>query len=234
MKGRVWILLGLIVAYLFSFTNVVSAEDNVLKEVQATVVKEGEKSPGNIKLYGDYTIEFNFEHALNGYKIWVCEEDDCDDKTPTIASSQIFYGPDNISKKLTEYMSVEEGEEKVYIIKAQGTFRNSKTSYTANIVKLEYKVELKKVDGKIFYDAFVEESQSALKVIKKWVIPGLYILFALTIIVKGILLGIDIVHLADQPDLRREKIRAFIYFFVAMIAVTIVTTSVGYITGLFD
>ena len=234
MKGRVCILLSLIIAYLFSFNNVVSAEDNVLKEAQATAVKEGEKSPGNIKLYNDYTIEFNFEHALNGYKIWVCEEDDCDDKKPTIASSQIFYGPNNISEKLAEHMSVEEGEEKIYIIEAQGTFRNSKTSYTANIVQLEYKVELKKVDGEIFYDVFIEETQGALKVIKTWVIPGLYILFALTVIVKGILLGIDIVHLSDQPDLRREKIRAFIYFFVAMVAITIVTTSVGYITGLFD
>ena len=55
----------------------------------------------------------------------------------------------------------------------------------------------------------------------------------IVLIIKGILLGMDITKYSDQPDIRREKIRGFTYFGVAIFLLAILNTIGGFVTGLF-
>lgn len=70
-------------------------------------------------------------------------------------------------------------------------------------------------------------------IVNKFIIPGLYAGLGITLIVKAILLAIDIVKI-DSISERKEKIKAFSFFFIGIVAASIVTTFAGYISGLFS
>ena len=53
------------------------------------------------------------------------------------------------------------------------------------------------------------------------------------ILVKGILLCIDIVKYSDKPNVRKEKLRAFLYLVAVILSIGLLNTCFGLITGLF-
>ena len=81
---------------------------------------------------------------------------------------------------------------------------------------------------------FNDSLEKVSEVVYKRVIPGIYIVLALILVVKLVLLSIDIVKYADHPEIRKEKFKGFVYVFVGLLAVGLVNASVGFITGLYD
>ena len=75
--------------------------------------------------------------------------------------------------------------------------------------------------------------EKVIEVCNTWVIPGLYVILALTLVIKGVLLSIDIVKHSDNQEVRREKIKAFTFLAVALLCVAGLNTGVGFLTGLF-
>ena len=53
------------------------------------------------------------------------------------------------------------------------------------------------------------------------------------LVIKGILLGIDIARYADQPEVRKEKLKAFGFFGVAIFLLAILNTIAGIVGDLF-
>jgi len=74
-----------------------------------------------------------------------------------------------------------------------------------------------------------------LYIVNTIVIPVLWVALGVLLVVRGIILGIDIVKSADEPDVRKSKINGLIWLFVgvaigfaATIAASIIMTSFGY------
>lgn len=234
MKKVLYCLLGCVFIFLFNFNSVVHAETKVVEKAVAPGISASDPEVGSIILYDNYKLEFNYVRSVKNIKIWVCEKNMCDMDNPTIGSNQVYIDESKkLEYDLTEYFVVEEGKNATYIVKATAEF--SVTYYSGpSIATLNHEIEIKNVDGEILFNILTEESEGAIKAVKTWVLPGLYVLFALTLVIKGVLLGIDIVNYSDQPDVRREKIHAFVYFGIGIIAVSLVTTCVGFLMGLFD
>lgn len=68
-----------------------------------------------------------------------------------------------------------------------------------------------------------------LTVVNNYVIPILWLAEAILLIVRGIMLGIDIVKASDEPDVRHKKINGLIWLFIGVFASIAVTSIASYI-----
>lgn len=66
------------------------------------------------------------------------------------------------------------------------------------------------------------------------VIPVLYVVMLLVLIVKGALLGVEIVKSADNPTVREEKVHALKWLFIGLAIGLLATSVIGVITGFFE
>ena len=217
---------------LFVFNSKVDAKE-VLKTAQATDISGN--VIGSIKLYDDYTITYNYTYRVKDIKIWVCLSDICFEESALIAPGQTYIDGNELLYSLSNYIIQDSNNDVTYHIKAQGDFKISETNPFGSLITLSYDVEIKappKGDDKS--DDIVNEAKRVEEIFNTWVIPSIYIAIGLLLIIKLILLCMDLAKYSDNPDMRREKIRGFVYVFIGAVIVTIVNSSIGVITGLFD
>lgn len=74
-----------------------------------------------------------------------------------------------------------------------------------------------------------------LNIVNNIVIPAMWALLAVLLIIRGILLGIDIVKLADEPEARKNKVNGLVWLIIGVaagygitIAASLVMSSFGY------
>ena len=65
------------------------------------------------------------------------------------------------------------------------------------------------------------------------VLPVIYVITSMILVVKGALLGVQIVKSSDMPDVRREKIGALTWLFIGVAIAYAATSVVGVISGFF-
>lgn len=72
------------------------------------------------------------------------------------------------------------------------------------------------------------------EIINALVIPIIYIVTTMVLVIKGALLGVQIVKNADNPDLRSEKIRALKWLVIGVAITYSASSLVGVVTGFFE
>lgn len=196
--------------------------------------KPGNPDIGKITLYSDYKIEFDYEYRVKDIKIWVCKDQACLQDNPQIEPNQTYLGNSVIEFSIKDYL-IKEDEDVTYTIKAIGNFKYQETDYNESFATLNYEVTLKGEynDSSGRDDDIFDNSENAMYVVNHWIIPGMYIIIGILFIIKSILLCIDLVKYSDNSEVRKEKLRGFVYIFVGLLAVAVITSTVGVITGLF-
>jgi hypothetical protein len=192
---------------------------------------------GSITLYDDYTVSFTYVYRVKDIEITVCKKGNCDNAEPQISYNVSYTNGELANFSISEYL-VSESKQVTYTVIASGDFKTSETSTSQNKVTLTTNIIVKAKaseddtsSGDALYDNSVNKVQ---KVFNEWVIPGIYLVLAVTLVVKAILLSIDLIKYSDNSIVRKEKIRAFTYLFIALLAIAIINSSIGFITGLFD
>lgn len=189
---------------------------------------------GAIILYDDLTIAYEYTYILKNIEVTVCKSNNCEIEAQ-IFDNQLHIDQQTLEYNLKEYVDYNyDGE---YTIIAKGYFKMSNTGAykSANFTHtLKLDKTVNDEDGLFMNGKKYDESMNkVIKVFNTYVIPGIYIALAVLIIIKGILLAIDIVKYADNVDVRREKIKGFIYLAIGIFIAIAVNTCLGLITGLF-
>lgn len=65
------------------------------------------------------------------------------------------------------------------------------------------------------------------------VIPILWVVLGLLLIIRGIMLGIDIVKSADEPEVRSKKVHGLIWLFIGVFLGFVATISASYVMSMF-
>lgn len=217
---------------LFNFPCYVRAATSLKSE---TVKSMAGDEVGTITLYDDYTIIYKHLYRVKDISITICVKGYCEGVKPQIVSTNSYDNQEEVSFSISDYL-IKQQANVTYVIKATGNFRQSENSLTSIISTLNHEVTIGDIEESNGdkENEVLSSLDNAKAFCRMWIIPGIYLIIALTIVVKGILLAIDITKHSDSAEVRKEKIRAFIYLFIAMVAVALINTSVGWVVGLFD
>lgn len=234
MKKRRYITIFALFTLMFiSLFNIRVNAKEVLKSEEA--VHLNGDVVGSIYLYDDYTMVFNYMYRLSNVEITICKENLCDEVEPQIKPNQNYIDKLPVEFSLAQYL-VQEDVDVKYVIKAKGDFKPTQNATFSIETLLNETVTIKKeyISGDdVGKDEFDKSVNKVQEVFNKWVIPCIYMLLAVVLVVKAILLCIDLVKYSDNPSVRKEKLMAFIYLFVGLLVVAIINSTIGFITGLF-
>lgn len=234
-KNKIVNLLFLICSLFIVFTNTKVNAASVLETAIAPGKNPSLPDAGKIILHDDYTITFDYEYRVKDIKIWICADSQCLNGDAQIEPNQTYMGNTSVEFDLNQYL-IKKDTTVEYKVKAVGDFKYQESDATGSLATLIYQIEIKgnvkDVYGKD-EDVF-DNSQDALSVVNHWIIPGIYVVLAIVFVIKSILLCMDLIRYSDHPDVRKEKIRGFIYIFVGLLVVFLINSTVGVITGLFS
>lgn len=204
---------------------------SVIKSAQATDINAN--VIGKITFYDDYTIEYTYVYRVKDIKIWVCTNETCLNGDPLISYGQTYIDGETITYDLKNYFSQAENDI-TYQLKAEGDFKVSEANPFGSNITLTYELKIRGLPTKEDSDKIVKEAKKIEDIFNTWVIPFIYIAAGIVFIIRLIMLCIDLVKYSDNADVRKEKIRGFLFTFIGIFVVLIVNSSVGFITGLFD
>lgn len=236
MKKKILICISLFLSLLFIFTPKVEAKTS-LKSIE----KYYEQNQiGSITLYDDYTVTITYSIQVEDIVFSVCPQGDCTSvTTQTHDVNQSYHGEEkSVEFNLVDYFDFE--NQTTYIISVEAKFLPETTSINGYPADMEHVVEYIQEnasenpgdDNK--YEEGIKDSTGKIEdIFRDIIIPILYGAIIVVMVIKGVLLALDLAKYSDQPDIRKEKIRAFAYFGVAMFAVALLNTFAGWYTGLF-
>ena len=198
---------------------------------------------GNITLYDDYKIEFSFKYRLKNILVVICESDNCLDTTVTldygnntVLNEEPYEELGSISYDLSEYLVAKETNV-LYSIRASGDFKPTLSASFGSVLTMNTEVLILAAgnDPSVNREAEIMKWLNEVKgVFNTWIIPGLYIVLGCILVIKSILLVIDLIKYADYADIRKEKLRAFLYLGIVVGSVACINTGLAIITGLFN
>lgn len=233
-----WFLVVLSLLFSLCFKSTTVGAANVIGH--SPVIYSTEGQIGAITLYDDYVLRVEYKYSASNVQIRICPTDNCvDGLTQSYTSPENFFDGDHVDLYLKDLFVLTDGTK--YNIVMSASFKPYASAITVvstgGLSEEFVYVEENASDESDNKDDKLEEvltrSQKIEKILRTYVIPGLYAILLIVLIIKGILLGIDIAKHADQPEVRGEKIRAFSYFGVAIVLLLLLNTIAGFVTGLF-
>lgn len=209
----------------------------------ATSFYPGEGEIGSIVIYDDYVVRVSYKYSASDVKIKICPSSTCSNLNTQIYTSEETYFDDvHTDFYIADHFDLDNGTD--YKISVSASFKPYPAAITdsaSGFIETEFEYikenasseEDNSSDKNKYADEALTRTQKIIWVFKVIIIPLIYAVLIVVLIVKGVLLGIDISKYADEPDVRKEKIRAFTYFGVAIFLVAILNTVGGFVTGLF-
>ena len=204
---------------------------------------------GSIDIYDNGEIIVKYKYGLRRVDLLYCQKgENCDNNmygSQNIMESSVDNTYKNEENELAVYKYKVKLNGEEYRLKVEAYFgTNSGYSGTENVNGSYTISSLQSVDTgenyiKINSDEDLNNDElnglmSKLKEIANTIIlPIIYVLATLVLVVKGALLGVDIVRSADDPSIRAEKVRALKWLVIG-VAITYTGSSlIGVITGFF-
>ena len=208
---------------------------------------------GTIQIYNDGEIVIGYRYGLRKVNLYYCAVGDgCNNnfyssinvmdsslakpyKNVSTELAVFSYKPENFSRSEYNYrVEVYFGQNRNY------TGTESLTGSTTIYAPQYLEAKSIYIDGEGTsddYDVDNKEVGSLMnnitKIVNKVVLPILYAITSVILIVKGALLGTQIVKSADLPDVRMEKIRALKWLVIGVGISYAAATVVGALTGFF-
>lgn len=191
-----------------------------------------------IRFYDDYTIEFVYKYSVSNIEIKVCQSNLCDETQPqeiitTAYKNEAPYQTMGVQTfDLNKYLT----NNASYVVKASASFKSFEDSTSVLVLSMseEISIEVEEEDTNDRDREFRKSVERVYRVCNTWVIPGIYMVLAVVLIVKGIFLAIDVVKYSDNSSVRKEKLKAFVYLGLVLLFVAALNTLAGIITGLFE
>ena len=209
----------------------------------ATSFYPGEDEIGSIIIYDDYVVRINYKYSASDVEIKVCPASMCTSlNTQVYTSNETYFDGTYTDFYIADHFELENGME--YTISVSSSFKpypaaiqdTSSGFIETDFVYISENASSEgdeRDDNNKYADEALNKSQKIARLFREIIIPLIYLLLLVVLIVKGVILAIDISKHADEPDIRKEKIRAFTYFGVAIFLVAILNTVGGFVTGLF-
>lgn len=240
MRKKIVVCLLFLLGIVFSGTTSISARETI---DFVTSFYPGEGEIGSIEIYDDYVIRIAYKYSASDVEIKICPADMCSNlSTQTYLSDETYFDGTHTDFYMADHFELENGVE--YKVSVSASFKPYPAAIydtSSGFMETDFEYieenasfeENKNTDENKYADEALTRTQKIIWVFKVIIIPLIYAALVVVLIVKGILLGIDISKYADEPDVRKEKIRAFTYFGLAIFLVAILNTVGGFVTGLF-
>lgn len=205
---------------------------------------------GIIEIYDDSRIKISYKYGLRLAELHYCNvENDCDMNIYSYlkiaeATESNSYKNEKSTLEHIEYKPIlEDGKEYKFKVKA---YFGSRESYTGKedpstafgLVILEVDSKNSVIQGSSTIDVADENLSGLMEdlkyIVNKIALPIIYISLGLILIIKGAILGVQIVKSADDPNLRREKVGALKWLLIGVVVAMTASTLVGVLTGFFQ
>jgi hypothetical protein len=231
MKKR-WLCIVLSIFFIFLAAINVSEVDakSVLKRGHFTNLDNIEVA--SVVIYDDYSVAFDYEFMLRNPIVKVCPKDECHIVLPQVNTQQVYLSKEILTFDVSQYVDKYVSDSDVLIIASAEYKSSSNDIGFPGYLEVQHTVEQNK-ESKKENETLFSFLDNVKVVMNKWIIPGIYIVLALILVVKLILLCIDVIRYADVALVRKEKFKAFIYVFVGLLAVALVNSAIGIATGLY-
>lgn len=249
MKKISWI----IVAVLMAFCSLVFAESRVsAAEVYASVTSQDifGDTISKVTVYSNGKVELEYKYGLRKADVYYCVKgEECDNGTYSVinvvdaTALAPFKNTEAGLAKHTYNLKLDSGFQ--YRVRVEAFFGTSSAysgtesiygSFTVGSVQIADTNE-KYINGKSLGSIGDQELNGAMGkiqvVVNKAVLPIIYIITTLFFIIKGTILGFQIVKSADEPSTRREKIHGLKWLIIGVGITYAATSVVGLVTGFF-
>lgn len=211
----------------------------------------GEKL-GSMEIFSDGEVVIKYKYGLRKADLFFCERNHtCEYDVYSVISlvdsnSENAYKnlmPDQMAK-FTYKAKLEEGKEYLFRLEAYfgkiGNYQgNENIGGSPSITSLQV-LDTKDVyinGDDTLYDVDNENIRSLLEnileITNEFVLPILYSVIGMVLVVKGALLGVQIVKSADMPEVRAEKVRALKWLAIGVAIAFAASSIVGLLTGFF-
>ena len=203
---------------------------------------------GSIYVNDDGKVVVEYKYGLKKITLYYCEKEQCVSGNylmKEIMESSLDIPNKNDSEDMATYsFYIDPPKDKEYSVIVEGFFgANSsyKGSENANnwpIRKIQADTgeNYLKVDSKsngIRDKRLSKLMDDVVEIVNTMVIPVIYIITSLFLVIKGAILGFQIVKSADQPETRREKIHALKWLVIGVAITYAATSVVGLVSGFF-
>lgn len=249
MKKIRWI----IVALLMAFCSVVFAESKVsAAEVYASVTSQDifGDTISKVTVYSNGKIELEYKYGIRKADVYYCVKgEECDNGTYSVinivdaTALAPFKNTESGLAKHTYNLQLDSGFQ--YRVRVEAFFGTSSAysgtesiygSFTVGSVQVADTNE-NYINGKSLGGIGDQELSGAMGkiqvVVNKAVLPIIYIITTLFFIIKGTILGFQIVKSADEPSTRREKIHGLKWLIIGVGITYAATSVVGLVSGFF-
>ena len=242
-KNICLLIIALFLGMIFCNNTVVSAS-----EVYGYAsMDNGVETINSIEIYDSGKVTLKYKYGLRKAVLYYClKGEECDSGnylTKNIMESSADNSYKNTNGELATFnytINLDKGKE--YGIVVQAYF--SASSYyngTENVNSWPIRTLVADTEDKYIKitsgsakNARMNELMEDIKeIVNTLVIPIIYIVTSLVFIVKGAILGVQIVKSADNPDLRREKIGALKWLVIGVAITYSATSLVGVVSGFF-
>ncbi|MBR3891148.1 MAG: hypothetical protein IKJ30_03660 [Bacilli bacterium] len=238
MKQKIVLFILFVIAIFCNSQTTISARETLDFSV---VVYPGEGEVGSSVVYDDYVVRVNYKYSASNVVIKVCPKALCNNlNTQTYESPETYFDGDHVDFYMADHFTLQDGETyQAWISVSFKPYAAAITDVATGAMNVEfvYEEENALTEEEDPNNQYAEEaltrSERIAKLFRDIIIPCIYVVILIVLIIKGIMLGMDITKYADQPDIRREKIRGFAYFGVALFLLAILNTVGGFVTGLF-
>lgn len=229
-----------------------SAKSISAKEVVASGSSEdiyGE-SIGVVEIYDNSEIVISYRYGLRKVELRYCSQGDkCDMNVyETIevmeSSEEQPYKNSSAGLKEFKYKPILEDNVK-YRFKVKAYFgtssrysgkENYSTGFMLSIVSIDTdETYVMGSKSKSVGDEGIKDTIDKIQeIVNDIVLPVIYALLALVLVVKGALLGVQIVKSADDSETRSQKVHALKWLIIGVAIATMASTVVGVLTGFFE
>ena len=242
-------ILGLLLAFIG--LTVFSSETISAREVigSATLDNAGTITYGSVFVYDDGKVSIEYKYGLKKTVLYYCEKEHCPSGNyhmEVIMESSIDSPHKNDTEDMglyTFYIDLPENKEYSVIVEA---YVSASSSYKGDENANYYPIRKIQADTKENY-LVVDERSNGIRnkrlnglmgdiqeIVNTIVIPVICIATGLLLVIKGAILGFQIVKSADSPETRREKIGALKWLVIGVAITYAATGVVGLISGFFE
>ena len=243
-----------LILIIFTFLTYNSSIVNASEIIDSNINQDIFGDPiSSMKIYKNGKVELEYKYGLRKVDIYYCiKGEECDNQNYQFKNimesneSEPYKGDGSVMTKYEFFVSLEEGNE--YRVRVEAYFGTSNAYTGTETINGAFTIgSVQILDTKDQYiggrgagdTGNISDSRirglmdTIITIVNKVVLPVIYAVTSLYLVVKGTLLGVQIVKSADDFVTRREKIGALKWLVVGVAVTYAATTLVGVISGFF-
>ena len=208
---------------------------------------------GTIEIYDNGQVSIKYKYGLRKAEVFYCEKgNDCDNNIYSVitmleanATNTYKNNEQNLATYTYSINNLEKGKQ--YKVKVRAYVATSKNytgseNVTGSPIITSFQTETDEASvtkktssnkGEIADEGINGLMDKLTNIVNTVIIPIIYIVTGLVLVIKGALLGVQIVKSADEPELRLQKVHSLKWLVIGVVITYAATSVVGILTGYF-